>query len=142
MKRMVTCAALVVALVLAATAVAATKHYQGTIKEDSRGSVSFTGVKKHRKIVKVKNFVFGFAPAECDDGTHFFNNGGLPIGPMKVRHRHFHGSIHVSTGGDVKARGEFKNHYRKAEGTIKFSGDLASGQNCTGTDHWKAHKTG
>ncbi len=136
------CAALVAALVLAATALAATKHYRGTIKENSNGSVAFTGVKKDRKIVKVKNFVFNLAPSKCADGTHFFSNPNLPIGPMRVTRREFNGSIHVSTGGNVRAHGEFTNHYRKAEGTIKFSGDLASGQDCTGTDHWTAHKTG
>ena len=39
-----------------------------------------------------------------------------------------------------KVAGELTHKYRKADGTIKFSGDIGTGTSCSGTDHWKASR--
>jgi hypothetical protein len=134
---------LVAMLSFATGALGSTKHYRGPIEQG--GHVTFDTKVKHHKTKKVKRFYFFDVKLKCDENTLRINNRtpfDFPVPPMKVKHRRFHGDFYnadFKTGGHVK--GEFTNHFKNAEGTLRVRGNPAGLHNCdTGTVDWTARK--
>jgi hypothetical protein len=148
MKRVVMVAGLVGALAFAAVAAGAVKHYRGPIQQG--GHVTFQTKVKHHKTKRVKSFFFFKVKLSCEnsptgDPIPISNKSPIkfPIPAMKVKHRKFHGSFYKAefkTRGEVE--GEFSDHYRAAEGTLRVHGRPISGfGKCdTGTVDWTAEK--
>jgi hypothetical protein len=148
MRRALPVVALVVALAFATVALGSVKHYRGPVEQG--GHVTFdTKVKRH-KTKRVKSFFFFKVKLTCEnsptgDPIPISNKSPikLPIPAMKVRDRRFHGSFYKAefkTRGEVE--GEFSDHYRRAEGTLRVHGRPISGfGKCdTGTVDWTGRK--
>jgi hypothetical protein len=141
MKRIVMCAGLVVALVFAATAFAATRHFSGTVQ--GGGTVSFATTFENGKTKSVKlPLKFNAVPISCDQGDTTLNYS-LTGTTLKVTNRKF--SFVSTPGGASTARitGTFTNKGKNANGTFRDRGTFAGGAatGCdTGTVNWTAHK--
>ena len=144
MKRILICAVLIVALALSAVAVAAVRHYNGTV--EGGGTLRFVTKVRHSETIKVRRFVFKHVPMHCDDGASTVGDVGTPPPAMRVNAQHrFHGNFTSGAGRKhLHIDGELKHHDRKAEGTLRVRGDFGgSATNCdTGKDDWSAHRGG
>ncbi len=148
MKRVVLVAGLVGALACAAVAVGAVKHYRGPIRQG--GHVTFETKVRHHRVKRVEEFFFFKVKLYCEnsptgDPIPISNKSPIkfPIPPMRVRQRQFRGSFYnaeFKTRGEVE--GEFSDHYRRAQGTLRVHGRPISGfGKCdTGTVDWTARK--
>jgi hypothetical protein len=123
------------ALLAATPATAGKQHWLGNI--DTGGNVKFVVKAKNGHRV-VTGFLFNNAKAQCNEGTEFFTNEGLPIGPMAVSNNTFDGNQPVDPNGLIKVHGQITHHHRKAYGTIKLSGDINQFHNCFGKNPWHA----
>jgi hypothetical protein len=139
----VACAALVLALMLAATAFAATRHFSG--KVESGGKVSLDTKYRDGKNRRVKTPVkFENVPISCDppygDTALDYTLGG---DPLKVRHREFSFKSAPGRPNETKIWGKFSRSGRKVHGTFRSHGTYAGGAatGCdTGTQDWRAHR--
>jgi len=144
MKRIVIFAMAVSALLLVATALAATRDFSGTLQ--GGGDVSFSTKFKHGKTKAVLMPIeFTSIPITCNQ----------PIGKTHLNYRRTGDSIPVrdnkfsyrktlSGRRTVKYGGTFKNHGTKASGTFREHGSFTDlnpqARNCdTGTLNWTAH---
>jgi hypothetical protein len=144
LKRIVICATVVGALVLAATAFGVVKHFHGPIKDcgvSSCGSVEFNAKFKQHKPRSVNSFFVHQWLTHCDDGNIRITNdlpGNSGFGPMAVHKRHFSGDFGTTTHTHIT--GAFSRSKRKAHGTISFEGDVGTHTNChAGPDKYSAH---
>jgi hypothetical protein len=141
-KRVVTCAGLVVAIALPATTAARIRHFQG--HGHRGGTVSFQARVRHGRIRRVGvGFAWKNLPVRCNQG--YTNTDGSFTRRMQVHHRRFHGTGRTQTeAGWVIARvgGRFDRRGTTAHGTIRVLGDFSDGATeCdTGRDRWKAHR--
>jgi hypothetical protein len=144
MRRALLLGGLVGALACAAVAAGAVKHYRGPIQQG--GHVTFqTKVTRH-KVKRVKRFYFYDVTLTCDEQTFPISNRtplNFPVPPMRVRHREFHGTF-SQLGGTGRIKGEFRDHYRRANGTLRVHAKHIQDtpfHNCdTGTVDWTAKK--
>jgi len=143
-KRILICAVLIVALALSAVAVAAVRHYHGTVQ--AGGTLRFVTKVRHGKTIKVRRFVFKHVPMQCDNGASTVGNVGTPPPAMRVNAQHrFHGNFTSAAGRKhLHIDGKLKHHARKAKGTLRVRGDFGgSATSCdTGKDDWRAHRGG
>jgi hypothetical protein len=145
MKRIIICATVIGALVLAATAFAAIKHFKGPITDcgvSFCGTVEFNAKFKHHKPKSVSNFLVHHWLTHCDDGDIRIssNPAGGGFGPMAVHKRHFTGNF--GTVQHTHITGVFSRTKKRAHGTIDFQGDIPPHPNCSaGPDKWRAHVT-
>jgi hypothetical protein len=141
MKRMLVCAGSVVALVLATTAFAATRHFSGTV--DGGGTVSFaTKFKDGKTKTVIPPVKFTAVPISCDQGDTVLTYI-LKGDPIRVTNRKFTFLGASGRPSQAKITGTFTNHGRNATGTFRDHGNFASGAvtGCdTGTVDWTAHK--
>ena len=147
MKRMLVCAAWVVALTFPTTTAAGTRSFHGAA--DPEGTVDFRAKIKHGKPVKVRGSLNhpGFAwegfPIACDLGSL---PGGVVSGnftfSIEVEDRRFHGKGSNGTA-TARVRGRFRKHGTKAKGILRVYGEFppldASGCD-TGKGDWSAHR--
>ena len=107
-------------------------------------TINFRLVKKHGKL-KVVNFRFSGLPITCDEGDTLLNSGRYP--DMRVnRQKRFHGALGDELGR-VVVKGKFKNHFRRAVGTLRGTGDFGTDpeavHNCdSGVVGWRAGRGG
>jgi hypothetical protein len=139
-KRIVIAAGLVGTLVFAAVAVAAIRHYHGTVREG--GDLRFVTKVRDGETIKVKRFVFSGVPMECDNGSSTVGDAGSPPPAMRVNDEHKFGGKFTSANGrkHLRIRGRFRNDDQKARGILRVTGDFGGGAtNCaTGKTHWHA----
>jgi hypothetical protein len=148
LKRILIVGGLVATLAFAAMAMGAVKHYRGPVQQG--GHVTFQTKVKHHKTKRVQQFFFFKVKLVCDNpppsGDPLISNKTplrFPIPPMRVRHRHFHGKFsNQSFNTSGEAEGDFTDHYRNAEGTLRVHGKPvpAWGKCDTGTVNWTAEK--
>jgi len=142
LKRIIICATVIGALVLAATAFAAVKHFRGSITDcgaSSCGTVNFDARFKQHKPKSVNHFIVDQWLTHCDDGDiRITNAAGGGFGPMAVHKRHFSGNFGTTT--DTHITGRFSKSKRRVHGTIDFQGDVGLHTNCSaGPDKYSAH---
>lgn len=138
---------MVATLAFAAVALGSVKHYRGPIQQG--GHVTFDTKVKHHKTKSVKKFYFFDVTFSCEKppGTEFpISNRtpfDLPVPPMEVKHREFHGTF-SQLGGTGRIKGEFTDHFKQAAGTLRVHAKHIEGtqfRNCdTGTVNWTAEK--
>jgi hypothetical protein len=139
LKRIVIGAALIVVLVFAAVAVAAIRHYHGTVKEG--GNLKFQTKVRDGETLKVKRFVFKRVPMQCDNGASTVGDAGTPPPAMRVGDKgRFHGDFTSANGRKrLRIHGRFRDDDQKARGTLRVTGNFGGGAtNCdTGRAHWR-----
>ena len=127
MKKALTIGALAALLVIAATAMAATKTYKGAIKGDQESSVVLK-VKGGDDERSVKSFVAKDFLISCNSGQARLESATI-TGQVKVNDK---GTFHVtgSNGGqELKVDGKLIGK-RNAKGTVRYSGPtLVDGEN-------------
>ena len=140
MKRYLVVATLIVALATPSSAVAGTRHFKGSIAPS--GGISFDARTRPGKVVRVlPGLAFSHVPMTCDGGARTVS-GDYNFGMRVVRH-HFHGTGIYTGGGKVTVSGEFTHRGRRADGTIKISGDFSAinATGCYARHGWRARKT-
>ena len=101
-------------------------------------SLSFDGVYKHGKPVKVKNFMYSSIPLDCTEGGTTYSPSAK-FKPMKVNRKlKFKGTLKVD-GITSKVVGKYKRNLSKITGTLKATGsfDMFTGCN-SGRVRWVA----
>jgi hypothetical protein len=131
------------ALVLAASAIAGSRGFTGTV--DPAGTVSFTARTHAHRIVQVRQFIFAGVPATCDEGTAYGDISDVPLPAMEVNDRHrFRGAFRLTDAGQrmrVRVHGGFKHHGKRARGRLRLTGHFGQYHHCdTGRARWRAHR--
>lgn len=148
MGRIVPLAAVgVAALLLAALALGATRHYSGADRdpacEAGNCTVTFNAKVKKGKVKSVSRFVFDAVPITCDEGDFTVSNPDVPVNGMKVdKQRKFEGVWDGPNNQKISVTGKFSKDWKTAKGTLRDRGDFPpSASGCTtGLDHWKASR--
>jgi hypothetical protein len=135
MKRLLIVVGATAALMLPNPASAAAKRYLGTVHEG--GTMSFT---VHSRAKKVLDFHWADVPVTCQPPQDTAHSTYTFSHAMNLRHGEFHGLDVAPQGGALHVSGALTHHGRRAEGTLKISGDISEGNGCeSGRDHWHAH---
>jgi len=140
MKSHLVIATVVATLGLPASATAGTRHFDGSV--DPSGAISFDARTRLGRVVKVlPGLAFKHVPMICDDGARTVT-GGFKFG-IPVAHRRFTGTGIYTGGGKVTVSGEFTHHGRRADGTIKISGNFTAigATGCHAKHDWRAKRS-
>lgn len=124
-----------IALAGIAPAAASGATYTGAFPDE--GTVSFTTVKRHAKIVRVKDFAWKDVPVTCTQGD-FTYTAQLPVS-LRVTSRAF--SIQaLGTDLTQSVSGHFSKRGNRATGTLNVFGILGLGETgcATGKLGWSA----
>jgi len=148
MGRIVPLAAVgVAALLFAALALGATRHYTGADRDPACGpgdcTVTFSAKVKKGKVKTVSQFVFDAVPITCNEGDFTVTNPDVPVNGMKVDgKRRFEGVWNGPNHQQISVTGEFSKDWKTAKGTLKDRGNFPpSASGCTtGVDDWKASR--
>jgi hypothetical protein len=99
-------------------------------------NLSFVGVYKHGKPVKVKNFVYSSIPLVCDEDTTAYSPSEK-FEPMRVNdERRFRGTLKVD-GITSKVVGRYKRDLSKVTGTLRARGSFDTFTGCdSGEVRW------
>jgi len=100
--------------------------------------LSFDGIYKHGKPVKVRNFVYSNLALQCNEGQTTYSPSAK-FKPMDVnRKRRFKGTLKVD-GMTSKVVGRYKRNLSKIAGTLKATGSFEGKTGCTsGEVRWVA----
>jgi hypothetical protein len=144
---------LVVALAVPAQAAAASQNYKGTFTQYSKMAIGFNlvvknGVKKLRSFnayTKDPETTYGF-PVKCNEGTWTWTAQGIISPARKLENNAWSvKSTDTSVKNTTTFAGKLTNGGRKAEGFLKFSGNMYRGSeptwhNCYGKFAWTASR--
>ena len=99
-------------------------------------NLSFVGIYKHGKPVKVKNFMYFSIPLECTEGGTAYSPSAK-FEPMKVNDRRkFKGTLKVD-GITSKVVGRYKRDLSKVTGTLRATGSFNAFTGCdSGKVRW------
>ncbi len=155
MRRIAIFGSLVATLVFAAVAVGAVKHYHGKDTDPACASsipppacaITFDGVVRNHKVVRVRDFVFDEIPMTCDQGDYSISNSTTPLPGIKVNAKRKFGANFVDDQQNptqyIHVDGKFSTNYKRATGHVRFHGDISPSPpgptGCdTGLDSWHA----
>jgi hypothetical protein len=121
------CVAAVVMGLLAATAYAVVKQFQGPV--DRGGNIRFSAEFHQGKPTKAGLFDFRHIPVKCDDGHIKVNFSTQNV--VSVTNRKFHYTFHF-VSGTARVDGVFnQGNNNKAHGTVKYGpSDVSGHPNC------------
>lgn len=138
----VLCAAATLAVAIAGIAGAAsTGRYRGPVV--GGGSLHLKAVVSGGEITAVKGLGWRRVSIRCQQGRFRFRGGfggeSFPVDRSRFRARGAAGSAYVS---HARVAGSFRQHGRRAAGTLRVRGDLdAHHTNCrSGRRHWRARR--
>lgn len=138
MRRLLTFAALALALVLPVQAEAKTKRFTGLVSPS--GTIAFKIVqKRHSKKKRITKFSFFGVPVNCQEGA-VTTRGLVDFGAKLNRGRFKFVASNSITGATLRIRGNLP------AGTLRVSGNLpidpsGQGTNCdSGLLSWRAHR--
>ncbi len=130
--------ALVVATALVAGPIAGAGARTGASDRLVTFGISFDGVYKKGKPVKVKNLVYSNLNLVCDEGNVIYSPS-KKFPRMDVNRKlKFHGTLKVD-GVTSKVAGKYKRDLSKVTGTVRATGDFGGGTNCNGKIPWQTN---
>ena len=112
-------------------------------------TIGFEARRQNDRVVKVRDFRFGFFRAEgdCGGGRGYIGSGGDDLKPFGVRRDRRFNTSQLIHDGDTRViiRGRFRRSYRFAVGTIRIRSGGSDGRSfgCdTGVQEWRSHVAG
>ena len=131
-----TAGAFLIAIVAAASLAAAPIAGAGNGERLVSFGISFDGVYKRGKPVKVKNLVYSNLGMTCDGGGYIYSPSKKFPKLDVNRKLKFRGTLKVD-GITSRVVGKYKRNLSKVTGTVRATGDTAGRTNCSAKIEWE-----